>query len=74
MELISLPHWKKNSNKKSYYKYIRNKKTSGYSSSFLYNNISGEKIYNNSVIRQITSILSFSALEDTSSLKNLEGI
>lgn len=59
--------------KKSYYKYIRNKKTSGYSSSFLYNNISGEKIYNNSVIRQITSILSFSALEDTSSLKKSGG-
>ena len=59
--------------KKSYYKYVRNKKTSGHSSSFLYNNISGEKIYNNSVIRQITSILSFSALEDTSSLKKSGG-
>lgn len=59
--------------RKSYYKYTRNKKTSGYSSSFLYNNVSGEKIYNNSVIRQVTSILSFSTLEDVNDLKKSGG-
>lgn len=59
--------------KKSYYKYIRNIKTSGVSSSFLYNNIYGEKIHNDSIIRQFTSILSFSALGDVSNLSKNGG-
>lgn len=59
---------------KSYYRYLRNKKTSGISNdSHLYNNIYGEKIYNNSIFRQLTSIKSFSILEDVSSLKKNGG-
>ena len=55
--------------RKSYYKYVRNIKTSGTSKeSHLYNNIYGEKIYHDSIFRQFTSIKSFSILEDTSNL------
>lgn len=59
--------------KKSYYKYIRNIKTAGISSSFLYNNIYGEKIHNSSVIKIITSILSFSILGRVTNLNKNGG-
>lgn len=53
--------------KKSYYKYLRNNKTGGDSSSYLYNNILGEKIYGNSY-RKIYKEIALSSLSPTNSI------
>ena len=59
--------------KKSYYKYIRNKKTPETTPSYLCNNIFGEKIYSNSILKQYTLIPSFSVLGNSEELKKEGG-
>ena len=53
--------------KKSYYKYLRNHKTGGQSSAFLYNSINGEKIYGNSY-RKIYKDVTLSSLSSVDSI------
>lgn len=55
--------------KKSYYKYIRNSKTCGDSTSYLYNNISGEKVYSNSY-KRVYKEITLSTLEPVDSLSS----
>ena len=53
--------------KKSYLKYLRNSLTGGTSTSLLYNNTNGEKVYSNSY-RKIYKSITLSSLEPTDSL------
>lgn len=53
--------------RKSYYKYLRNYKTGGQSSAFLYNSVNGEKIYGDSY-RKIYKDVTLSSLSSVDSI------
>ena len=58
--------------RKSYYKYLRNYKTGGQSSAFLYNSINGEKIYGDSY-RKIYKNVTLSSLSSVDSISQEGG-